>query len=360
MKSDKPTGASAKGTRRVKSHPSAKPDPVARELQRVGRVRQSHLVPVDQPLVLISQAPRSGGTLLTRLLDGHPECHTIPHELNISFGPPGRLTESRDRAWSTLWFESLAGYFVEGLKGAPFLLPPRFHRRLFDARLDALAKPTERDVLDAWMTGYFNAWLDNQNFHGPKKTWITGFSPRLVAERRMLDRFCELYPDGRLISIVREPKGWYASARGHSPEWVRLERALAYWRSSLIAVLETKERLGDRHQVLLFQDLLTDTRRTVRIVTDFLGIRLVPQATTPTVNGRPVAPDSSFKLKTTDVSTEPLDQYKKVLSETEMAVLDEQGGGLYAKALEMATRPPAAIDPKERAARSEKTPRARG
>jgi Sulfotransferase family len=340
-KADIPAGGSsgAKEKRRAKRPPSAKRDPVSRELERVARVRQANLVLVDQPLVLISQAPRSGGTLLMRLLDGHPECHSIPHELGISFGPPGRLIESRDRAWSTLWFKSLQSYFVEGFRGAPFLLPPRFHRRLFDARLDALAEPTERDVLDAWMTGYFNAWLDNQNYHGPRKRWITGFSPRLVAERAMLDRFFDLYPDGKLISIVREPKGWYSSARHYSSEWIRLERALAYWRSSLAAVLEAKERLGDRHRILLFSDFLTDTRGTMRLVTDFLGIGLVPQALTPTVNGRPMTPNSSFKLKTTGVSKAPLEQYKTVLSDSEMAVLDEQGGGLLAAAVQAASRP---------------------
>ena len=35
---------------------------------------------VNQPLVLISQIQRSGGTLLNTLLDGHPELHVYPYE----------------------------------------------------------------------------------------------------------------------------------------------------------------------------------------------------------------------------------------------------------------------------------------
>jgi hypothetical protein len=30
---------------------------------------------VDRPLVVISQAQRSGGTLMSQIFDGHPECH---------------------------------------------------------------------------------------------------------------------------------------------------------------------------------------------------------------------------------------------------------------------------------------------
>lgn len=43
--------------------------------------RQRSVDIVDQPLILISQIQRSGGTLLSQLLDGHPECLAHPYEL---------------------------------------------------------------------------------------------------------------------------------------------------------------------------------------------------------------------------------------------------------------------------------------
>ncbi len=45
--------------------------------QLVQSVRRAQ-VPVNQPVALISQAPRSGGTLLRNLFDGHPQCHVHP------------------------------------------------------------------------------------------------------------------------------------------------------------------------------------------------------------------------------------------------------------------------------------------
>ena len=47
------------------------------------RVRLEHLIEVREPLVLISQVQRAGGTLLSQLFDGHPECHADPFELKI-------------------------------------------------------------------------------------------------------------------------------------------------------------------------------------------------------------------------------------------------------------------------------------
>src|ERR671938_1044237 len=42
-------------------------------------------VAVREPLVLISQIQRSGGTLLSQLLDAHPQLHAHPHELHIGY-----------------------------------------------------------------------------------------------------------------------------------------------------------------------------------------------------------------------------------------------------------------------------------
>ena len=43
------------------------------EYHELCRARLDHVVPVREPLVLISQIQRSGGTLLSQLFDGHPE-----------------------------------------------------------------------------------------------------------------------------------------------------------------------------------------------------------------------------------------------------------------------------------------------
>ena len=53
------------------------------EYRYLCQARLKHLVEVREPLVLISQIPRSGGTLLSQLFDGHPECHAHPGELEI-------------------------------------------------------------------------------------------------------------------------------------------------------------------------------------------------------------------------------------------------------------------------------------
>ena len=181
------------------------------------RQRLEHLVPVTGPLVLSSQIQRSGGTLLSQLFDGHPECHAHPHEIKIGWPreanwPP--LDLDRPGEWFERLFEKKAlTHFVEGYqkRGAkleaksypsydvfPFLFLPRLQKAIFDAR--AAGATSERDVLDAYFTSYFNAWLDNQSLYtGPKKV-VTGFTPRLAMDAENRDKFFAAYPDGKELS----------------------------------------------------------------------------------------------------------------------------------------------------------------
>src|SRR5207248_11619044 len=76
------------------------------EYRRVCASRLAHVVEVRQPLVLVSQIQRSGGTLLSQLFDGHPECHAHPQELHIGY-PKKRHWPRLDLSRPDTWFETL-------------------------------------------------------------------------------------------------------------------------------------------------------------------------------------------------------------------------------------------------------------
>ena len=70
-----------------------------------------HISPVTEPLALISQIQRSGGSLLSRLFDGHPEIHAHPHELMMGYKkkyvwPRIDLNEHPER-WFRILFENM-------------------------------------------------------------------------------------------------------------------------------------------------------------------------------------------------------------------------------------------------------------
>jgi hypothetical protein len=201
--------------------------------------RRRHVVPVRQPMAMITQAPRSGGTLLLRLFDGHPQCHTMPHEFGLGLSHHS-LTTDLEQSWQRLWDEKLPSVYYKGLRQShaelhgdrtryPILMPPEFHRAFFDERLAAAKNLTDRDVVDAYLTAFFNAWLNNQNLYGSEKRWIVGFTPRLIGRPNKVALFRRLYPDGRIISVIRDPVSWFASAR----RWSRRGSGASRQRRSL-------------------------------------------------------------------------------------------------------------------------------
>jgi hypothetical protein len=320
-----------------------------RDLERALRPRRENIVPVDEPLALICQAQRSGGTLLVRLFDGHPQCHAHPHELLIGYPKPHTWPELPLDEGPEVWFAKLKeGYlstlFLKGRrkvplkaaeksKGAyPFLLPPAFQRTLFLEEVERRAPlSSEREVLGCYMTSLFNGWLDNQNLRGQEKRWVVAFSPRR-AWGEGLDRFFELYPDGRLISILRDPYSWFTSAHGRDPE-ADADGLLALWKRSAGEMVEADRRYGERVRIVRFDELLRETEATMRGLAGFLGIDYDPVLTVPTFNGYPVGPNSSYETSGTGVLTDPVERHKDLLSDEQRELIRSQCEDLYQAAV---------------------------
>jgi hypothetical protein len=327
------------------------------ELQEYGelcRVRLEHVVPVREPLVLISQIQRSGGTLLSQLFDGHPECHAHPHEITI--GKPAKwdwptLDLDAPDGWLAALHEPLvaewvdSGYVKEKLKRRenlqpdvfPFVCSPKLQQLLFEACVASRQVERERDVLDCYFTSYFNAWLDNHNLYsGPKKV-VTGFTPRLSLELQRVELFLAAYPDGTLISIVRDPRAWYASATRHRKYYRRdFDEAVGLWRQSTEAALAADERFGARVILLTYEELIEDTEATVAAIADRIGITMAPELLLPTFNGRPIRANSTDAVDGHGILQGRVNAYRDLLDRETIARIEKSAGDLYERAASIA------------------------
>ena len=284
------------------------------------RLRRQWIVPVTQPMVLISQVQRSGGTLLNRLFDGHPECFAHPMELKWgrprkwhwpSFDPVGTGGDAAFELLEEMWIRKAVtrgGYakysaWSDRHRSAdrrlyPFVFDRELHREVFADGYPRGSSPApRRAALNAYLTGLFNAWLDYQNLYATPKRWVTSFIPWLIAERESVERFFADYPDGVLITIVRDPISWFASASRHRVAAEPLD-ALRRWTTSTEASMEAAGRHGERVIVVLFEDLVTRTGATMRAICARLGIAFGPVVLQPTYNSMAVLSNSSFKPTT--------------------------------------------------------------
>jgi hypothetical protein len=306
-----------------------------------------HTRPVIAPLALISQIQRSGGTLLSQLFDGHSELHAHPHELKIGYPtkytwPKLDLKDASNRWLETLFETSVLSHFKKGYKKEKkrddaflFLFLPSLQRELFLDYVGSIDPLTLRDVFDGYMTSYFGAWLNNQNSYGQKR-FITAFTARLAMHNENMQSFFEIYPDGRLISIIRDPKNWYPSAIRHKPKICRgIRDGLDLWKKNARAMLRNKDRYGDRVCILTFEDLITRTKSVMRYLAEFLEIEFEDILLEPTFNKYPIRANTSFEAEKNGIIKSTLERYR-TLTQEELEFIQNMSEKLYGQVLSLA------------------------
>ena len=304
----------------------------------------AHISPINSPLVLISQIQRSGGSLLSQLFDGHPEVHAHPHELKIGnpkkyIWPQIDLGDSPERWFEILFEDIVVRHLRHGYKKMEkyedtflFIFLPSLQKEIFLKYLDSVKANTLRDVFDAYMTSYFGAWVNNQNIFGQKKV-ITAFTPRLANMPENMESYFDIYPDGKLISVMRDPKNWFPSAVRHNlDKYGDIRQALSQWNESAQSMLWNKEMYGDRVCIINFDDLVRRTEAVMRYLSDFLNIQFNDILLTPTFNKIPIKPNTSFKLEDPGIIDSVLNRHK-TLRQEELKVIEEITEKLYEKVL---------------------------
>jgi hypothetical protein len=294
-------------------------------------------VPVTQPMLLCSQVQRAGGTLLCRLFDSHPSCFTHPSELrwgrprkwnwphvDLSLETPDDLLSQVAEGWPQRF--AAHGYHKysnwthrhhpEQARVYPFLFDEVLQRRLFAKAIADSGARAQRDVLNAYLTSLFNGWIDYQNLYRQPKRWVTAFVPRLAMEPGEMARFFADYPDGLLVTLVREPGAWLSSFGRH----VGLEdpnEALSHWTASADASVRAHAARPDRVIVLLFEDLVHRTEAVMRLLCERMSIAFSDVLLEPTYNSMPVLSDSSHEL-TTGIDPDVTSRHREVLSTSEL------------------------------------------
>ncbi len=293
------------------------------------------------PLALISQVQRSGGTLLAQLFDGHPRLAVHPHEMHIGFPSkwdwPELDLSASPASWLDQLFETpLTTFLVKGYAKSDGNVHALEERHPFTFSVKRLAQTfvrlakgakTQRAVEDAYMTAFFDAWDDAKT---PKAEWIVAFCPRVIMVPRSVRRFYADYPDGALISCIRNPVSWFVSSSRHTEEYASLEQALPLWMESTRAALELKQA-GARIELLTYDDLVSDTDAVMRRVCGTLGVDFDPILLNPTYARAPILPNSSFAIAEHGVHKRSLDQHT-LMSADDLNTLNTVAMPLYDEA----------------------------
>jgi len=268
------------------------------------------------PPVFLCGFPKSGTTLLTSLLDGHPDLLVFPVEARLF----RTLENSEPENWLDYTLEWSGVRKLVDLStypddvAAPFrdVDQERF-RAVVSARWEA-SRRTPRDLLESCVTSY--AEIEGLATDRP---WVEK-SPE---QEYALPRLAEWWPGLRVIYIVRDPRSAFAAFRAKRRKRgddLLLERFVARWSRSV--------RCAERHaadnptHVVRFEDLTGDPRPTLAAVCEFLGIAWTDTLLEPTIRGRSWAGNSMFGDQHTGISTAPAERWREQLEPTDVRFLE--------------------------------------
>lgn len=301
-----------------------------------------HIETIDAPLLLISQIPRSGGSLLSQLFDGHPAALVHPHELKIGYPkntdwPRFSENENPSELFAHLFEHNNIQFIQHGYykgkgksKKHRFYFIPSLQREIFLKICSSFMELTDRHILNAYFTSYFNTWL---NYRGPLRgKYVIAFAPWLANDPENVHGFFSTYPDGKMISILREPCSWYASTRKKSPQ-SSIDTLANKWNEAICAMLRNKKNNPSSIILLRFEDLVSDPKKTMLYICNHIGLDYLDILSTPTFNSEPISANSSFTVKEDEGILKDVVSRKQYLDTNEIRFIEKECIGNYQTAL---------------------------
>ncbi len=275
--------------------------------------------------LFVGGCPKSGTTLLLALLDGHPELATLPvethylEELRKHAKKPGHEVKLR----AILAHLEPRQHYSEKLETIHnnSAVDPRIDFTIDFAEFTRLAgefatRPGMNDSLLLSETVRAYMTLDGQDWQGC--TYWVEKTPSNVAHA---DDLFRLYPDAKLIQIVRDPRAVFASRRrrlvNRYGSHTKAHRLVREWNESSRQIARLRDRAGS-YLLIRYEDLVQSSRKVMKRICQFTGISFAPLLLQPTFGGRPWAGNSTFEGAFEGIESAPLDRWKSELSEDEI------------------------------------------
>ena len=253
---------------------------------------------IDKDLILIGQVQRSGGTLLTQLFDNHSELLNYPSELVLT---DPKWDWSKNFKFSSIYYnknlkksvldQNYGKFSINNINNKnKFIFNPFIEKLIFNS----LKTIDLRSKFNAYFSAFFYAFINNNNNITNKKKFITAFLPRFIMIDKNIDFFFKIYPNGKLISIIRDPRSWFFSAKKHSHTYSDIETSLDLWKKNCENSLYHKRKYPEKIIIIEFDNLILNTEIVMRKICSKININFEKSLLAPTFNGEFINSNSLY------------------------------------------------------------------
>ncbi len=279
-------------------------------------------IPFDERACFIAGPARSGTTLLTALLDAHPELLVLPEEtayfptVRTKYGARSRREQFEYLTTQTLSNVLFGGACKWGKRDYSHFPAAEFRRRFERRAFDPVN--AGRDLLVLLLETY--AELLHRPLNAVRR-WVE----KTPANRDHLPAIFRRFPHARILLTIRDPRALLASQI--QLEQTRQQRRFSvyltvrHWLTAarLALALQSASRPGRRLHLIDFRRLIETPESVLRDACAFLGVDRCLSLLTPTKIGRPWTGNSAAGRSFDAISAEPLDRWQHFLTPDEIA-----------------------------------------
>lgn len=264
--------------------------------------------------VFVVGMPRSGTTLLSRLLDAHPDLAMAPE------------THYFTRCWTGEAVTARADVrrLLDRLMQQPGVQDMTLtdeERARIRRRIDSLERPALGSALQAVVEAF------------AARSGASAWGEKTPDHLRAVPTMARAFPGAAFIAIVRDPRDVILSLR--SVPWSRttlLEQAWT-WRTYAARIARYRATLADRFTMVRYEDLIATPERAMRTLFAFLGTDAPPPIRAGTARTGVADPDREpWKRK----SMQPIDasnreKWRTQMEEAERVIIEALAGRYLAQ-----------------------------
>jgi hypothetical protein len=282
--------------------------------------------------VFICGHRRTGTTLFICLLENHPELLVYPPDSgffyayypiyeNVKYTNKDRIEQIIGfciRNFDEFLRESFSGQEIEMIG---------FDMDSFRNKFRLLVQEkgySSKDLLLSLMQAYHLTW----KYPKQPAYWIE----KTTSSEIYASEIMKWFPEAKFIHIIRDPRdnwaslksGWEKRFKHHNDSLDRLMHSMIE-RGKFgfeLSVLNQKRFGRERYKIVRYEDLVTDTRETMKHVCKFIGISFSEKVLVPTVCGRPWRGNSYVETKFSGPSSQNVDRWRERITDNEAMLLE--------------------------------------